>query len=112
MSKLSLIELEDKDMTVGIISALTEAFRTQTQRFPDSLVITSEQGRSYFIANGEVMTNFKGIPLEVQGKTNETATVIKTINGIMAGMHINRSQDVASVYQLLENMKVKLEETK
>jgi hypothetical protein len=111
MSKLNLTELEGKDMVPNVISAITEAFRLQTGRLPDALVITTQQARDYFIANGEPMTNFKGIPLEPEKRADETATVIKTINGIMAGMHVARSAEVRDVYQMLESMKVKLEGT-
>jgi hypothetical protein len=111
MSKLSLVELEDKDLLPNVISAIVDAFKTQTGRFPDALLVTHHQGTDHFIANGEVMSNFRGIPLEVERKTDETATVIKTINGILAGMHINRSKEVADIYQMLENMRTKLTET-
>jgi hypothetical protein len=112
VSKLNLTEVEDKDMVPNVISALVDAFHTQTQRLPDALIITTVQAKAHFIANGEPMANFRGIPLEPEKRADETSTVIKTVNGILAGMHATRSAEVRDVYQMLENMKIKLEDKK
>jgi hypothetical protein len=109
MSKLNLTDLEDKDLVPSVISGLLDAFKTQVGQFPMAIVVTSKQATDHFIANNEVMPNFRGIPLEAEKKADETTTVIKTVNGIMAGMHAGRVADVRDVYSMLEAMKIKLE---
>jgi hypothetical protein len=105
MSKLNLTEVEDKDLVPNVISALVDGFRTQTQRFPEALIITAAQAKAHFLANNEPMTNFRGIPLELEKLADEKTTIIKTISGILNGMHIKRVKEVADVYAMLEDMK-------
>jgi len=109
VSKLNLTDLDDKDLAPNIISGLLEGFKTHTGQFPIAIVVTRKQAVDHFIANNEVMTNFRGIPLEPEKKADEASTVIKTISGIMAGMHAARLGEVRDVYSMLETMKVKYE---
>lgn len=110
MTKLNITEFDDRDLADStILSALVDCYHQKSNQLPSALVVTISQAKRYFFANNEVMSNYRGIPIELEKRADETATVIKTINGIMAGMHINRAQSVADVYSQLENMKVKLE---
>ena len=57
MSKLSLMGLDDKDMTPTVWTALVEAFRTVCNgRFPEALLVTEEQAKTFFFANNEIMS--------------------------------------------------------
>jgi len=109
MSKLNLTDLEDKDLVPNVISALLDAFKGQSGQFPMAIVVTRKQAVDHFIANNEVMSNFRGIALEPEKRADEASTVIKTISGIMAGMHAARLGEVRDVYSMLETMKVKYE---
>lgn len=108
MSKLILTQLDDKDCQPSVLAGLLAAFKVQTGKFPMSVVFTEEQAKGHFIANGEVMSNFQGIPLEIEAKTDETRVILKTINGFLSAMHTARIHEVTDVYSMLENMKVKL----
>lgn len=111
MSKFVITGLEDKDLSGNtVLSALVDVYHEKTNQFPAAIVMSVAQAKKFFFANNEIMSNFRGIPIEIEKQADERATIVKTINGIMAGMHINRSKDVADVYSLLENMKVKLNE--
>lgn len=108
MSKLSLIEISNQQFDVKLVSALMDAFRLSTGEFPAALLVTREQAERYFYEAGQTMNNFKGIPIEVERKASETATILKTINSILTGMHKSNVTDVSHVYSLLESMKDKI----
>lgn len=105
MSKLSLIELSDQHFTPKLISSLVEAFRLNASQFPTALLVTQAQAERHFYEAGQVMSNFQGIPIEVEQKANEKTTVVKTINGILSGLHKSNATDVSHVYSMLEKMK-------
>lgn len=108
MSKIDLTSFEDVHMTDKLLGLWLEIFRQSTGKFPESIVVTIDQAKKYFFSAGEMMTNYKGVPLEIQRKADELATVLKTIDGILTGMHTAAVKDSADVYRLLESMKLKL----
>jgi len=110
MSKISLLALSDEDVNPKVIGALVEAYRTANEpnRFPDALLVSKDQAEKFFFEGGQVLTNFRGIPLEVEAETDKTAAAITTINSIIKGMHIGSVTQVSEVYRLLENMKEKI----
>lgn len=107
MSKLDLTQFEDKHLTNPLLSAYLQLFKTTTGVFPEAIIITKEQGNKFFLNANEIASNYMGVPLELDKKTNEKATIVKTINGILSGMHNSQATEVAAVYRLLENMKAK-----
>ena len=109
MSKLILTALEERDCQPTVLEGLIAAFKVKTLRFPEAVVLTEAQAKGHFIANGEVMSNFHGIPLQIETKTDENKTVVKTINGLIKAMHIARVKEVTDVYQMLESTKAKYE---
>ena len=108
MSKIDLTSIEDNHMTEKLVNAWLEFFRTNTGKFPDALLVTQEQAKKFFYAAGEVFTNYKGVPIEVQKKADEVPTILKTIDSILTGMHTSAVKDASDVYRLLEQMKVKI----
>ena len=108
-SLINLCDLDDRDLSgMDLVVALIDVFKLKTNRLPDALVVTGEQARKYFLANGQIMPDFRGIPLFLEKKSDEVATVTKTINSILEGMHTKRVKDVADVYANLENMKMRV----
>lgn len=112
MSKLILTALDDRDCQPTVVTGLIAAFKVKTDRFPESIIFTEEQAKGHFIANGEVMSNFQGIPLEIETKTNESRIILKTINGFLSALHTARVREVTDVYSMLEAMRAKLTEKK
>lgn len=108
-SLISLCDLDDRDLTgMDLLVALIDVFKLKTNRMPDALIITEEQAKKFFMANGQIMPDFRGIPLFLEKKSDQVATVISTINSILEGMHLKRVKDVADVYANLEDMKVRV----
>jgi hypothetical protein len=108
MSKIDLTAVDDIHMTDKLLSAWLEVFRQATGKFPDAILVTLDQAKKFFLNANEIMTNYKGVPLELQKNADQTSTVIMTIDGILKGMHQTAVTDAASVYRLLENMKEKI----
>ncbi len=107
MSKLNLVDISDKHFTAELVSNLVEAFRLKTTEFHTSLIVSHVQAEKYFYQAGEILTNFHGVPLEIEKRPSETATILNTINGILSGMHIKNVTDVSQIYRMLEEMKGK-----
>ena len=114
MSKLNITTLVDSDMTVAMLSGLTDAYLAVNKVFPETLIITNDQAKKFFFEAGQVVNNFKGIPLEIEAevKANYRQATLNTINGILKGMHTARTQTATDVYSMLEDMKNKFEELK
>lgn len=112
MSKLDLTSFSDADLYEPFLSELTEFYRQKKNQFPEAIILSEGQAKKFFFANNELMTNYKGIPIELEKKTDERATVIKTIGGILSGMHKSNVKEVYEVYKLLEEMKIKIAEGK
>lgn len=108
MSKLDLTTFEDTHMTDKLVSGLVEIFRQATGKFPESLKITEEQGKKFFLNANEIADNFKGIPLEIEREADHAGVVLKTIDNILKIMHTTAVKDVAEVYRALEQFKEKV----
>jgi hypothetical protein len=94
-------------MKPDLPAKLMDAFREVTGQFPVAFLVTKEQVEKFFFQAGEQLTNFRGIPLEIEKSASENSTVVKTINGVLNGMHTAEVKEVAQVYSLLERMKAK-----
>lgn len=112
MSKLDITQFLEKDVTPKLIGDLVDTYHAATQELPKAIVVTEEQWHKFFFSAGEKLTNFRGIPLESPTAKNELETVLKTINSILSGLHVQGARDVTDVYRLLEGMKTKLTEGK
>ena len=112
MSKIDLSSIDEVHMTDSLLSQWLEIFRRTTGKFPDAIIVTLDQAKKFFLNANEIMTDYKGVPLEIQKNADERATVIKTINAVMTGMHNTASRDVSEVYRLLEGMKAKMSDNK
>lgn len=108
MSKIDLTSIDDIHMTDKLLGIWLESFRQTTGKFPDAILITVEQAKKFFLNANEIMTNYKGVPLELQKNADQVGTVLMTIDGILKGMHTTTVKDAAEVYRLLENMKDKI----
>lgn len=109
MSKLDVTFFDDNHMKPEMLTALVEAFYAQTSKFPEALLITKEQAEKFFYQAGQLLNNFKGVPIEIEKDVTELQTKLKTINSVLVGMHKNSVRDVAEVYRLLEKLKEKLQ---
>jgi hypothetical protein len=113
MSSINLCDIDDNDLSTPLLaSALIDSFKAARARFPESIIVTEAQAKKFFFANNEVMSNFKGIPLQLDQKGSDRAAILNTITGVLSGMHIARVKDVAEVYSMLETMKLKFTEKK
>jgi hypothetical protein len=111
MSSLNLCNVDDADLAYPTLpSALIDAFKLARGRFPESVIVTEEQAKKFFFANNEIMSNFKGIPLQLEARGNDRAVTLSTINGLLSAMHIARVKEATEVYSMLETMKSKLTE--
>lgn len=108
MSSIDMTSVGDEHMTDKLLSGWLELFRQTTGKFPDAIIITLEQGKKWFLNANEIMSNYKGVPLEIQQKADQTDMIVRTINAVLTGMHTTAVKDTAEVYRLLENMKEKI----
>ena len=109
MSKIILSGLEDPHFSESLTSGWLNMFREATKIFPEALVVTEEQAKKHFASvEGEIFTNFHGIPIEIEKSANEVETAIKLIDSILGSMHVAAIDSVTSVYRLLEEMKGRL----
>lgn len=109
MSKLNLVDISEQHFSAELISNLIEAFRLKTTNFPTALLVSRAQAEKYFYQAGEILTNFHGVPIEIEKRASENATIVKTINGILSGMHLKNVTDVSQIYAMLEEMKGKFD---
>lgn len=110
MSKIDLTSIDDIHLTDKLLGIWLEVFRQAAGKFPEAILITLEQAKKFFLSANEIMTNYKGVPLEIQKNADQTSTITMTIDGILRGMHQTAVSDVAGVYRLLENMKDKIKD--
>lgn len=110
MSLFDITRFDDQDVMEPLLGSLIQLYRDKTNKFPEALVVTEEQAKKFFYANGEVMNNYKGIPvtIDVVDATHDNTIATKTLNTILSNMHKNKVRDVADVYSALEELKLKL----
>jgi hypothetical protein len=108
MSKLNITDFLDKDVNPAVLSPLVDGMQKLTGELPTAIVVTEEQWDKFFRAANERISNFRGIPLETPLASDQRSVVLKTIQGVLTGMHIAGVKDAAEVYRLLENMKIKV----
>lgn len=108
MSKIDISSVDDIHMQNDLLSEWLETFRKLTGNFPESIVVTEDQVKKYFLNAGEMATNFKGVPLEIKRLADKTETIVNTIETMLRTMHTNGVKDVHEVYRVLENLKGKI----